>query len=536
MNTPDDPSRIVDADALTLARWIRTRAVSCREVMHAYLAQIDRCNPAVNAIVSRVAPETLLAQADACDALLAAGRYLGPLHGFPQAPKDLAAVHDLPTSMGSPLFAGTRPAADAIFVERLRRGGAIFVGRTNTPEFGLGGQTYNAVFGKTRNAWDTTKTSAGSSGGAAVALATRMLPVADGSDMMGSLRTPAAFNHVFGFRGSRGVIPSGPGPELYLNQFSYDGPMARNVPDLAMLLGVMAGHDPRAPLSLGQAWEDGHPGAGRPARFATLFAQGSDATAMDLSSRGWRSRGGASGSASDGAPDGRPSGRPRIGWLADLDGHLAVEPEVLAICRHALGTFRTLGCDVEEIRAAELAFPLDDIWQSWTTLRSFLIAGNLGALYQDPGKRALMKPELQWEIARGLALSGSDVYAASVRRSAWHQRLRVLFERFDFLVLPAAQVLPFDVDTPWPREIAGRPMDTYHRWMEAVIPASLVGAPVISAPAGFSATGLPMGIQIIGAVGADEDVLRLAHAYDVARGRADRQRPATADFSGTVPA
>ena len=486
-------AHITDAGALTLSSWIKRREVSCEEVMRAYLNRIDQCNPSLNAIVSRVDSDILLSRATERDKQLAAGDYLGPLHGFPQAPKDLASVGDMPTSMGSPLFAGKIPAADSVVMERIRRNGALFVGRTNTPEFGLGGQTYNPVFGATRNPWDLTKTPAGSSGGAAVALAARMLPVADGSDMMGSLRTPAAYNNVFGFRNSRGVIPYGPGPELYLNQFSYDGAMARNVPDLALLLSVMAGHDARVPLSTSldaSAFAD--------------FAYNADASMGDYKGV-------------------------RIGWLSDMGGQLPIEPEVLTLCETALETFKTIGCSVEHVDVAKFGVDMPTLFASWTTLRSFIMAGNFNALYRDPVTRSQFKPEMIWEIEKGLALSGSDIYDASVQRSSWHTCLSGLFAHYDYVVLPSAQLFPYDVETHWPKRIAGRDMDTYHRWMEVVVPASLAGAPAISVPAGFSTAGLPMGIQIIGPVSGDLDVLKIAHAYDIARGRAETDRPVTSD-------
>jgi len=258
--------------------------------------------------------------------------------------------------------------------------------------------------------------------------------------------------------------------------------MARNVPDLAMLLSVMAGHDPRVPLSL----------TGDPARFAG---------SLDADFKG-----------------------KRIGWLADFDGYLAVEPEVLAVCEAALKHFETIGCTVEKIGRTELDFPIETLFDAWTTLRSFLMAGNQGALYKDPAKRALLKPEMIWEIERGLGFAATDIFAASVQRSAWHQRLRQLFQEYDYLILPGAQLFPFDVHTHWPNNVAGRTMDTYHRWLEVVIPATLAGAPTVCAPAGFSTNGLPMGIQIIGAVQDDVNVLKLAHAYDVARGGAQTIR------------
>lgn len=240
---------IVDMDAVALSQAIATRAVSCREVLHAYLTRIRRCNPAVNAIVAQASDESLFSQADRLDAELSRGQWRGPLHGMPQAPKDALPAAGLVTSRGSPCYAGQVSHADAVTFERMRAAGAIFIGRTNSPELGLGGHTYNTVYGVTRNAFDPARSAGGSSGGAAVAVALRMLPVADGSDMMGSLRTPAAFNGIYGFRTSFGRIPHGPTDELFFQQFSVSGPMARNIPDLVLLLNVMSGFDRRLPLS-----------------------------------------------------------------------------------------------------------------------------------------------------------------------------------------------------------------------------------------------------------------------------------------------
>jgi amidase len=479
---------ITDLDALSLSEQIRTRAVSCREVMNAYLAQIERWNPIVNAIVARPDPAALLAQADQRDAELARGDYKGVLHGFPQAPKDLAATMGLPTSMGSPLFRQQMTANDAVHVGRMRAAGAIFVGRTNTPEFGLGSHSYNQLYGITRNPYAPDKCAGGSSGGAAVALATRMLPVADGSDMMGSLRNPAAYNNVFGLRPTGGTVPHGPAEDLFYQQLGVDGPMARSIPDLAMLLNVMAGPDARIPLSLN----------GTAGTFTQDLAHDFKGT--------------------------------RIGWLGDMNGYLAMEPELLSLCHSALDGFTSIGCDVVE---ASLNMPPEQLWQTWLTLRAFLVSGRLSGLYADPVKRAQMKPEAVWEVEQGLDLKASAVYAASVARSKWYGKLQQLFRQYDYLVLPSAQVFPFAAEQHWPAEIAGRSMDTYHRWMEVVIPASLAGVPALNVPAGFSRAGLPMGLQIIGPAQADFALLQLGHAYDQATGW-NKRRPSAPDSKRPV--
>ncbi|MBB3260921.1 amidase [Paraburkholderia bannensis] len=478
--SPATPQDIVAADALDLSQWIRLRRVSCREVMTAFLDHIARVNTPANAIVSLRDRAVLLMEAGERDAQLARGEYLGWLHGIPQAPKDLTATAGIASTQGSPIFRDEVPKADALVAARMRAQGAIFIGKTNSPEFGLGSNTYNTVFGATLNAYDATRSAGGSSGGTAVALALRMLPVADGSDMMGSLRNPAGWNNVFGFRPSQGRVPSVPAVDLYYNQLGCAGPMGRSVPDLAMLLSTQAGYDARAPLSIAQD--------------AAQFAQ----------------------------PLARDFGGARIGWLGDYNGYLAMEDGVLALCETALEDFGAIGCTVE---AARTDYPLEKLWDCWRTLRHFSVAGSLGALYRDPAKRALLKPEAQWEVEGGLALSGEDVWNASVARSQWYNALLALFEHYDYLALPSAQLFPFDAKLHWPSSVAGREMDTYHRWMEVVIGASLAGLPVISVPAGFNVQGLPMGLQVIGKPQADLSVLQIAHAYDQATQWVKRRVP-----------
>jgi amidase len=469
MTRPSPSTGLTDLSACELASAIRSRQCSCRDVMLAYLAQMRKFNARVNALVSLREPEVLLKQADQCDTLLAQGRYLGWMHGMPAAPKDIPAVAGMPTTQGSVILRNTIPAADAILVERMRRSGAIFVGRTNTPEFGLGSHTYNRLFGTTTNAFDTSLSAGGSSGGAAAALALHMLPVADGSDMMGSLRNPAAFNHVVGFRPSWGRVPAGPAPEVFFQQLTTEGPMGRSVADVARLLGVIAGYDVRAPLSLAEDPE--------------AFTGPLESDVRGL----------------------------RIGWLGDLGGYLPYDPGVSELCRAALKHFEALGCVVE---AATIDFDMDRTWRAWLGLRSFLVAGRLRPWFDNLAHRQQMKPEAVWEVEQGLALPAQAVYQAAQERSAWYAALVRMFERFDLLALPSAQVFPFDARIDWPRTVGGRSMDTYHRWMEVVVPFSLAGVPVIGLPAGLDAAARPMGIQLAGAPRRDLDVLKAAHAYE----------------------
>jgi amidase len=460
---------LVSLNAVELSQEIQSKQVSCVEVMQAFLAQIERYNAKVNAIVSLQDPGDLMRQAKERDAQLARGENLGWMHGFPHAVKDLAATKGIRTSWGSPLL-DTVPDYDEIFVERLRRNGVILIGKTNVPEMGFGSQSYNPVFGTTLNAYDQTKCAGGSSGGAAVSLALRMLPVADGSDMMGSLRNPAAFNNVYGFRPSYGRVPSS-GGELFLHTLSCDGPMGRSIPDVALLLSVMAGPDSRAPFSIEQD----------PAMFTNQLK------------RDFRGV--------------------RIAWLGNFDGYLAMQPGILELCEKSFPAFEAAGCTIE---AAQPGFSPEKLWSAWLTLRHSLSASGLAEFYDDPQKRAKLKPEIQWEIEGGLHTSALEFQRASQARSEWYRALQKLFQKFEYLLLPSAQVFPFDAQEHWPKEINGKKMDTYHRWMEVVLTATMGGLPALNVPVGFGPDGLPVGMQIIGRHHADLAVLQLAYAYEQA--------------------
>jgi amidase len=474
-----EASEVAAMNGVALGEAIRSRRVSCLEAMGAFLDRIERLNGRVNAIVSLRDRDACLSDARLRDEELARGLWRGPLHGFPQAVKDLTATAGIRTTQGSPIFKDFVPDKDAIVVERLKAAGAIVIGKTNTPEFGLGSHTFNPVFGVTRNAYDQGRTAGGSSGGAAVALALRMLPVADGSDHGGSLRNPAAFNNVLGFRPSFGRVP-GDGRDAFLPALGVPGPMARTVPDLAMLLRVMAGYDPRAPLSI----RDDPVSVTEPLK-------------RDLRSA-------------------------RIAFAGDFGGYLPFEPGVLDLCRSALPAFESLGAHVEE---AWPDFPLDEVWRAWLKLRAFQVGLNLKDLHADPAKRALMKPEARWEVESGAALSAYEVAEAGIVRTAWYGAVLRFFERFDFLLVPSAQVFPFDADLPWPKEIAGRAMDTYHRWMEVAIPVTMSGCPALNVPVGFGADGLPMGLQIVAPVGRELSCLQLACAYEEATGWVEKHPP-----------
>ncbi len=462
--------------AAALSELIHTRELSCREVMTAFLDRIDERNPELNAIVSRRDRDVLLTEAAECDGELVAGFSRGWMHGIPQAIKDLALTRGLRTTLGSPLFRDFVPSEDALMVARMRRAGCLIVGKTNVPEFGKGSHTFNEVFGPTRNPHDTSRTAGGSSGGAAVALATRMLPVADGSDYMGSLRNPAAWNNVFGFRPSQGRVPSHPERDQYLSQCGTEGPMGRSVVDVAALLGTQAGFDPRVPLSLD----------GRLTELDGVAAVRATLGAFD------------------------PAGT-KIGWLGDLDGHLAMEPGIIDQCTNGLRRLADLGCEIEPAR---LSFPLDELWEAWLTWRHMVIVAGIGAAVTDDASRALVKPEVLWELDRGRALTVDDINRAAAVRTRYHLAIEALFHHVDVLVLPTAQVWPFPVEQRWPAHIGHREMDTYHRWMEVTLFATFAGLPALSVPVGFDDRGLPMGMQLIGPPRADVEVLRLGHAYE----------------------
>ena len=463
----NDPT---DLDAHSLSAAIHARELSCREVMQATLKRIHALNPRYNAIVNLAPDEPLLAQADARDAMLARGQSMGFLHGIPQAIKDTAHATGFPTTFGVTLLRHALPKADSLYVARMKAAGCIVVGKTNMPEFGLGSHTYNNLFGPAANAWDESVSAGGSSGGAAVALALRMLAVADGSDFMGSLRNPAGWNHVFGLRPSMGRVPGWPKPELFVSQLGTDGAMGRSVRDVARLLSIQAGHDARAPLSIAEAAQD--------------FVPPADARARGL----------------------------RIAWLGDLGGYLPMEPGILEVCEQALARLAGDGAAVEP---AALGFDADSVWRAWLLWRRALVAPNVAAAMHSPADRVHVKPEALWEHDQAAGLSFNDFMRAAQVRSAFYEHLLGLFERFDLLALPVAQVWPFDLALHWPERVAGRTMDTYHRWMEVTIYATFGGLPAISVPAGFHANGRwPMGLQLIGRPHGDAALLHAAQAYE----------------------
>jgi amidase len=475
-----------ELDAHELSAAIHARELSCRELMQATLARIEALNPQANAIVNLAPADALLRQADAADARLARGASDGWLHGMPLAVKDTGQALGFPTSFGSPLLAREMPDCDSLYVQRMKAAGAIVIGKTNMPELGLGSHTFNPLFGATPNAWDPALSAGGSSGGAAVALALRMLALADGSDFMGSLRNPAGWNHVIGLRPSQGRVPGWPRPELFVGQLATDGPMGRRVRDVARLLSIQAGADPRAPLAIAEG--------------PRSFVPPPDASLAGL----------------------------RIGWLGDLDGHLAVEEGILACCTKALQTMEGGGARVLALAADALHPDLHALWQAWLRWRQALVAPQVAALLARPGvRREQVKPEALWELDQAAGLSAADFMHAAGVRSAYHARLLQVFERVDLLALPVAQCWPFPLGERWPHRIAGRTMQTYHQWMECTLYASFGGLPAISLPAGFHPNGRwPCGIQLIGRPQGDAALLLAAQGWENLAGPLFARRPA----------
>jgi amidase len=468
-------SSICFLSAVEMARLIRARKLSARELLAEHLKQIERVNPKVNAIVTLV-PDLANAAAAQADEMQARKEKLGPLHGLPVAHKDLMETRGIRTTWGSPLYKDFVPEEDDLVVERMRHAGAITIGKTNTPEFGAGSQTFNTVFGATRNPYDLTKTCGGSSGGAAVALACGLTPVASGSDMGGSLRNPAAFCNVVGFRPSIGRVPD-PKASFAWSTLSTSGCLGRSVADLALALSTIAGPDPRAPLSIPEAGD--------------LFAR-----PLERSFRGVR-----------------------VAWFKDLNGS-PFDPRVRSIIDGHRATFETLGCIVEQAEPdfapAETAFRVLRAWNSANTYAE--------RFHQHPDA---FKDTLKQEIEAGLRLTGIEVAHAETAHGLMWRRFQVFLEKYDYFILPTTQVPPFSLDTPYPTEIAGVKFASYIDWMKSCWYISATGNPAASVPAGFTSDNLPVGLQIVGRYHQDFSVLQMAHAFEQATGHGKR-RPAIA--------
>ena len=445
---------ILDLDATAQIQKLKSKEISPKELMEATLNRIENINPKVNAIVSIQDREILLNTTNKS--------FGGPLHGLPMAIKDLEETKGITTTFGSPIYKDYKPNFDSNMVSNIKKAGGIIIGKTNVPEFGLGSHTYNHVFGKTLNPYNLTKTCGGSSGGAAVALATNMISLGDGSDMMGSLRNPASWCNIFGFRPSFGLVPNGLNNEVFLNQISTNGPMARSVRDLELLLSIQSKLDPSDPHSYGP-YEPVH----------------------------------------------ETSRKYKIAWLGDWGGAYKIDPIIINKCEASLKILEAQGHEIVEPKPI---FPSNLLWEAWTTLRSWTLSEKHKENYNNSVKRKLLKPEVIWETEKGLALTPEDIFKASKIRSAWFKETSKM--SYDALVLPSTQVLPFSTDMNWPNQILDKEMDTYHRWMEVVIPASLTGLPSISVPIGFSPDDTPLGMQLIGHRRNDANILALAKQYE----------------------
>ena len=473
INPPQAPNDLCFTSAIDLVAMMRAKKVSAREVMQAHLDQIQRVNPAVNAIVTLVA-DRAMAEAAAADNELARGRPRGPLHGLPIAHKDLVATKGIRTTQGSPFYRDVIPDVDAPIITLIRKAGALTVGKTNTPEFGAGSHTFNTIFGATRNPYDVTRSCGGSSGGAAVALACGMVPIADGSDTGGSLRNPAAFCNVVGFRPSPGRVSAG---RSSWSPLSTSGPMARSVADVALFLSVLAAPDTRSPTVL---MDD-------PSRFARP---------LDRDFKGTR-----------------------VAWYKGLGG-LPFEPEIRRVVEETRRVFSSLGCTVED---AEPDFTGVD--EAFPTLRHLSYHSSYAAMAKQ--RPDWIKDTIHWEIAEAERQTGADVARALAVQSQLYAQTQDFFSRYDYFVLPVTQVEPFDVTIAYPTSVAGVPMKTYIDWMRSCWYVTFMATPAISVPAGFTSGGRPVGLQIVGRHRDDWSVLQLAHAFERASGHGQR-RPAVA--------
>lgn len=455
-------TKLCDLSATELSRRIHCREISAVEVLHAHLERIEQRNPALNALVTLV-PERALACAQAIDAALARGDDPGPLAGLPVAHKDLALTKGIRTTFGSPLFQDFVPDQNALIVERMQAAGAVTLGKTNTPEFGAGSQTFNRVFGATRNPYDLSKTCGGSSGGAAVALATGMIALADGSDMGGSLRNPASFCHVVGLRPSPGRVPIWPTQNLW-QSLSVEGPMGRTPQDVALLLSVIAGPDARVANSIHT------PGS--------LFRQ-----SLERDFRGVR-----------------------VAWSPTWGG-LPVEPALLETLASQRQALEALGCIVED------ADPdLHDAEEAFSVLRAWSFAMGMAIHYNRPEERAQLKDTIIWNIEAGLKLSSAEIGRAVQAQSRLFENMHSFMQRYEFVLGPVSQVAPFPIEQPYVTDINSVAMENYIAWMRSCYFISATGHPALAVPGGFTSTGLPVGVQIVGRYRDELGVLQLAHA------------------------
>ncbi len=458
-------SELIWMTAVELATLIKAGELSAVDLLEAHLRQIEVVNPQVNAIVTYL-PDLAMELARAADEKQARGEALGILHGLPIAHKDLFETEGIRTTMGSPVFQDYLPESDDLIIARLKAAGCITLGKTNVPEFGAGSHTFNPVFGATRNPYDLSKTCGGSSGGAAVALAAGMIPIADGSDMGGSLRNPASFCNVVGFRPSPGRVPRYPKSNAW-STLAVDGPMGRTVQDVALMLQAIAGYDSRSPISIQQP--------------ASFFAQSLERDFNDV----------------------------RIAWSPDL-GELPIDLQVITTISKHLPVFADLGCQLEEA-----APDFHDAYDIFQTLRAWNFEHSFAEHFAQFGAEQF-KETIRWNAAQAEQLSAADISRAQAKRTELFHRLRDFLETYEFLLLPTAQVPPFPIEWEYPQEINGAPMQTYIDWMMSCAYITVSGLPAISVPCGFTDTGLPVGLQIVGRPHCDFDVLQIAYAFQEA--------------------
>lgn len=458
-------SELVWMTAVELAALIKRGELSATAVLQAHLDQIDSVNPEVNAIITYL-PEMALESARAADEKQARGEKLGVLHGLPIAHKDAAETKGIRTTMGSPVYSDYIPEADELIIERLKAAGCITLGKTNVPEFGAGSHTFNRVFGATRNPYDLNRTCGGSSGGAAVALATGMIPIADGSDLGGSLRNPASFCNVVGFRPSPGRVPQFPKSNVW-DTLTVSGPMGRTVQDVALMLQAITGYDRRVPISLSEP----------PSAFAAELER--DFTDV------------------------------KIAYSPDL-GELPVDPAVTAAIEGQLPVFSDLGCQLEYA-----APDFSDAYEIFQTLRAWSYELSFADRFAEFGEEQF-KDTIRWNVEQGKRLSGAQISRTEAKRTELFQRVREFLDTYEFLLLPTAQVPPFLLEWEYPTQINGVAMETYIDWMMSCAFITVTGMPAISLPCGFTEDGLPVGLQIVGAPRADFSVLQLAFAFQEA--------------------
>jgi amidase len=468
-----------DLSARELATAIRRKEISTREALDAHYARIDAINPALNAVVTQCR-ERAYDEAARADELTTSGADLPPLHGVPMTHKDTNNTRGIRTTQGSPVFKDFVPDFDDVIIERFRAAGVISTGKNNVPEFGAGSHSFNDVFGTTTNPYDPTRSAGGSSGGAAAAIAARIQPLGDGSDMGGSLRNPAAFCNVFGFRPSQGAVPMAPTRNAY-QWLTRTGPIARSAEDLALAMSVLTGPDPRVPFAC-------------PADAGDFTVLLSGAPASDPV---------------------RPLAGLRVGLTTDFGIDIPVEAEIVETVVAQARVFEELGADVVPAQP-----DLSDADQVFGDTRAFDFAVNLGSVVAEHPD--LVKPEVRWNVERGFALTVTRLMDTAVARTRLHTAVGQFFDTFDVLLAPTTQVLPFDAGLRYPTQVAGVEMTTYLEWMRSVCVISATGCPAISVPGGTGTSGLPVGLQLVAADGDDVRLLRVAQAYDQATQHADR--------------